>query len=146
MSLSSNTLCLDVATWDLILDASGSIAMASPPYALAQDVASAIKTFLGECYYDTTIGIPYLSQILGQRPPVALLKQYIVDAALTVPGVVSATCIITGFVGRQAQGQVQFTDDEGQTGTVGLGAPSSSPPASWTADSSVVTADSGIGV
>jgi hypothetical protein len=121
MSAAGNTLLLDVASWDVILDANGNIAMAAPPYALAQDVASAIKTFLGELYYDTTVGIPYLSQILGQRPPVAVLKQYIVDAALSVPGVVSAVCVITGFVNRQAQGEVLFTDDEGNAGNVNLG-------------------------
>jgi hypothetical protein len=47
-----NTLLLDVSSWDLCLDAAGNIAMASNPYSIAQDAASAIRTFAG----DFTIG------------------------------------------------------------------------------------------
>jgi hypothetical protein len=113
-----NTLLLDTDLWDLCKDANGNIAMATGPYALAQDVASAIKTFLGEVWYDTTLGIPYLSQILGKTPPITLFQQYMVDAALTVPGVVKATCVISSFEGRTVTGQVQFTDSTGTTQTV----------------------------
>ena len=55
----ADTLLLDLTNWDLVLDVNGNIAIARPPYALAQDAASAVKTFQGECYYDTTLGIPY---------------------------------------------------------------------------------------
>jgi hypothetical protein len=117
-----DTLLLAVDTWDLVLDASGNIALASAPYALAQDVASAIKTFLGEVWYDTTLGIPYFQQILGKTPPIALFQEYMVQAALTVPGVVSATCVIESFsaVTRAVTGQVQFKDNSGNTGTVSV--------------------------
>lgn len=115
-----NTLLLDTSSWDLIVDGSGNIAMASEPYALAQDVASAIKTFLGEVYYDTTLGVPYFTKILGLTPTVAYFQQQMIDAALTVPGVVSATCVITGFAGRTITGQVNFTDSSGTTSTVSL--------------------------
>ena len=81
-----DTLLLDTAQWDLVVDGTGNIAMASVPYALAQDVASAIKTFAGEVYYDTTIGVPYFATILGQTPSVAYFQQQMIDAALTVPG------------------------------------------------------------
>lgn len=43
----ANTVLLNPRTWDLILNSSRSIAMASEPYALAQDVASACKLFKG---------------------------------------------------------------------------------------------------
>ena len=81
------TLLLDQTTWDLVVDASGDIAVASDPYSIAQDAASAIRTFQGECYYDTTLGVPYWSQILGRSPPLSLLKAKLVAAALTVPDV-----------------------------------------------------------
>jgi hypothetical protein len=110
-----NTLLLDIDLWDLCKDSGGNIAMATPPYALAQDVASAIKTFLGEVWFDITLGIAYLSQILGKTPPLTLFQQYMVDAALTVPGVVKATCVISSFEGRTVTGQVQFTDTSGKT-------------------------------
>ena len=104
---STSTLLLDTSDWDLAVDASGNIAVASTPYALAQDAASAIKTFLGEMYYDTGVGVPWLTQILGQAPSLALLKQQLVNAALTVPGVASAQVFISSFTDRVVTGQVQ---------------------------------------
>lgn len=108
-----NTLLLAVDDWDLVLDASGNIALAGEPYAIAQDVASAIKVFAGEVYYDQTQGIPYLTNILGQRPSLQYIKAQIEAAALTVPGVVSAACSITGFKGRSLGGHVLITDTNG---------------------------------
>lgn len=107
------TLLLDIDTWDLVVDASGNIAVASEPYSLAQDAASAIKLFEGELYYDTTQGIPYFTQILGYSPPVSLMKAYFVAAAMTVPDVVSAKCFIAGMADRVITGQVQVTDAAG---------------------------------
>lgn len=112
------TALLDISSWDLVLDAAGNIAVASEPYALAQDVASAIKLFLGECWYDTTRGIPYFSQILGQTPSIDVFQDAIVQAALTVPGLVSAQCIISAFEGRTITGSVPFVDDKGVSQTV----------------------------
>lgn len=113
-----NTLLLDTVAWDLVLDASGNIALAAPPYALAQDVASAVRTFLGEVYYDTTQGIPYFDEVLGHLPPASLLTQLISNQALTVPGVVTAQCVITAFTAGAVSGQIQFTDESGVTTVV----------------------------
>lgn len=115
-----DTLLLELDNWDLCIDASRNIALAKPPYALAQDVASAIKTFLGEVFYDTTMGVPYFAKILGKTPPVGVFQEYMIQAALTVPGVVAATCVVSSFEGRTVTGQVQFTDTSGTTGTVGF--------------------------
>lgn len=108
-----NTLLLDVNTWDLVADAAGNIAMASEPYALAQDVASAVKLFAGELWYQTDKGVPYWEQILGHQPPMSLIEARCAEAAMTVPGVVSAQCIVTGFSDRQITGQLTFTDTSG---------------------------------
>ena len=108
-----DTLLLDTVTWDLTLDASGNIAVASDPYSVAQDVASACRTFLGEVWYDTTLGIPYFQNILGQSPPLAFLKAQLVAAALTVPGCANPVCYIASIVNRKVSGQIQFTDSNG---------------------------------
>lgn len=113
-----DTLLLELNDWDLCIDASRNIALASAPYALAQDVASAIKTFLGEVWYNTAEGVPYFSQILGKTPPVAVFQEYMIAAALTVPNVVSATCVVSSFENRTVTGQVQFVDNLGKTSTV----------------------------
>jgi hypothetical protein len=113
-----NTLLLDLTTWDLLTDAAGNIAVASDPYAVAQDVASALRLFQGELWYDVSKGIPYFTDILGQTPPVIYFQELMVQAALTVPTVVSAECIIQGFENRTVTAQVTFTTTTGQTGTV----------------------------
>lgn len=116
------TLALSSDSWDLFLDGSGNIAVAQPPYSTAQDVSSAIRTFLGECFYDTTIGVPYEQKFLGMSPPLTVLQAAMVDAALTVPGVVEAICIIEAYDYDQQSvvGYVQFTDTDGNVGQVSL--------------------------
>lgn len=109
------TLLLDRARWDLVADAAGNIAVASDPYSQAQDAASAIKLFDGELYYDTTKGVPYWSQILGLAPPFSYMKAKFVAAALTVPGVATAKAFLAAITLRVVSGQVQITNDKGQT-------------------------------
>jgi hypothetical protein len=113
------TLYLDGPSWDLALDAAGSIAACTEPYRLAQDAACAIRAFIGECWYDASIGVPYWADILGRSPPVQLLKDRFVDAALTVPGVVAAKVFITS-AGRSLAGQVQVTDAAGLVSAAGF--------------------------
>ena len=88
----ASTLLLDTELWDLVLDANGNIALASEPYSLAQDAASAIKN---------------LSLVFGSNSPLTLLKQQLVAAAMTVPGVASAQCFIASTEDRVLTGQVQ---------------------------------------
>ena len=109
------TLLLRPDTWDLVIDAAGNIALADDPYSLAQDAASAIKLFLGELWYDTTQGVPYFQEIFGRPPNVSLMKAKFAAAALTVPGIVSATVFITSIAGRTVTGQVQVMSSSGQT-------------------------------
>ena len=116
----ASTLLLDTVLWDLVVDSDGNIAVATPPYSQAQDAASAIRTFAGEVYYDTTLGIDY-TQILGQLPPIALIKKLFIDAALTVPGVVSADVFLNELTNRTISGQVQITNTEGQTAAATFG-------------------------
>lgn len=104
-----DTLLLDTVEWDLVLDINGNIALARQPYSLAQDAAGAIKTFLGEVYYDTQLGVPYMTQILGKQPSIALLKAQFVAAAMAVPDVASAKVFITSIADRIVSGQVQVT-------------------------------------
>jgi len=108
------TLLLDPNTWDLTLDENGNFAIAPQTYGLAQDAASAIKTFLGEVYWDTTVGVPWKQKILGQTPNLALLKQQLADAALTVTGIASAIVYISSFTNRAVSGQVQVVSTTGQ--------------------------------
>ena len=110
-----DTLLLDRTTWDLCLDAHGNIAVASGPYAIAQDVASSIRLFKGELFYDTTKGVPHFQSILGHHPSLSVLKSALTTAALTVPEVITASVFVSGVTGREIQGQVQVKTQTGVT-------------------------------
>ncbi len=109
-----DTIYVDPTAWDMVLDVNGNIAMATDEYAIAQDVASACRLFSGELYYDQTKGVPYQTAILGQRPSRALVSSFMVDAALTVPQVVSAEVIGLSLVNRNLTGTIQVIDQAGQ--------------------------------
>lgn len=115
------TLLLDRDPWDLCQDALGNIALASEPYAIVQDVASAARLFLGELYYGPPArGIPYFTDGLGQVFPTAVLKQKLIEAAKAVPGVTSAECFLTKVEARAIGGQIQIKTTGGQTLVVTL--------------------------
>jgi len=115
----TTTLYLDQKTGDLTTDVNGNIALASQPYSLAQDAASSIKTYLGEVYFNTELGIPYQS-ILGNGVPLSLYRAQIVQACLTVPGVMSATVIFNTLSNRLLTGQVLLGTQTGKTITINL--------------------------
>lgn len=108
------TLLLDQDAWDLVLDARGNIAVASDPYAIAQNVATAVRTFKRDCIYDQDKGLPYFEQILGQFPPLSYVKTLIEDEALTQSKVVEANVVFTDFTDRGLSGQIQVTDTQGR--------------------------------
>lgn len=109
----ADTLLLDRDAWDLCLDAGGNIARASDPYSQVQDVASACRLFQGEAYYNTTLGIPYFQQVLGHFQPIQVIKAFLEKEALTVPGVATATALLSGLAGRELRGQIQITTSAG---------------------------------
>lgn len=121
MSIIHNTLLLDQDAWDLVLDVNNNIALAEAPYSIAQDVASATRTFLGECWYNTNLGLPYFQQILGEFPPLQFVNQEIVTSSLTVPDVTSAEVTFTSFKDRNLSGQILITDTDSATNTVAFG-------------------------
>lgn len=110
-----DTMLLDQEIWDVCLDANGDWAMASDPYALAQDVASELKTFLGECYYDTSVGIRYKEDILGKLPPISLVRSQMETAALRVVGIRTAQCVFDSFSNRALSGYVLCSTTANQT-------------------------------
>lgn len=115
-----NTLFLLPDTWDLSLDSSGNIAVASDIYQQAQDISSACRTFSRDVYYDQAAGIPYFENVLGQFGfPLSLYKMHLETAAKSVPGVVSASAQLQ-LTGRVASGAILFTNEDNQTGQIQL--------------------------
>ena len=88
------SLLLSVPAWDLSIDVNKNIALASDAYGRAQDVASAIRVFQGEMWYDVTVGIPYLDGVIGKFS-FDIYAEMCNQTALTVPGVVTAATTFT---------------------------------------------------
>jgi hypothetical protein len=102
----------------LVVDSAGNIATASPDYSLTQDVASAVRTFKGELYYNVDYGIPYFDDVLGYLPPPSLLMGLFEKVAKTVYGVIDAQCVISTFNERGVTGSILFVDESGAQGVV----------------------------
>ena len=115
------TLFLMPNNWDLVLDASGNIAVASSTYQQAQDIASECRVFTGDMYFSQAEGIPYIEDILGKgRYPLALYRKHLHDRAMLVPGVVSANAEFSLSDSRNLTGAIKFTNEQGQTGVINL--------------------------
>lgn len=115
------TLFLLPSTWDLELDSSGNIAVASDIYQQAQDVASACRTFSRDVYYDQQVGIPYFENVLGQFGfPLSLYKMHLEDAAKSIDARIVSASAQLRLTGRVASGSILFTNDENQTGQINL--------------------------
>lgn len=109
----TTTLLLDRTAWDLALDANGNMAVASEPYSIVQDVASACRLFYNELYFGPPKGVHYFEGVLGKFSPDQFLKSELQKAALSVPGVLTAQVYLAAPVGRNLVGQVQITTATG---------------------------------
>lgn len=104
----ANTLPLS-GSWDIQLDPAGNLVLTDPDASLAQDVASAIRTFLGECWYDVAMGLPYFQAILGQRPPASLVRSKIKQTAKRVAGVDTVDVSTLALSNRNLTGVIVLT-------------------------------------
>lgn len=116
----AKTLTLNKDTWDLTLDQSGRIATASGPYAVAQNVANAVRLFTRDAYFNQADGIPHFAVELGQLPPEAVLIDRINRAARAVPEVATANTVLKRFEGRTLEGEITITTTAGDTINVTL--------------------------
>lgn len=115
------TLFLLPGTWDLTLDTSGNLAIATDQYAIAQSVANKCRVFVKDMYYSQSEGIPYLESILGKNSySLALYRQNLEEAAMSVDGVVSARAELTTANDRVVRGRIIFTDTTGAEGRLNL--------------------------
>ena len=115
----ASTLLLDRTTWDLAVDASGNIAVATSPYATAQDISSAVRVFQGECWYNTALGLPYINKILGRNQSVSVFRSNVEQVAATVPDVASVKCVLSRMnASRQLSGVIFFTTNNGNSSSV----------------------------
>jgi hypothetical protein len=112
--MQTRSLYLDPNTWDVMLDGNGALKTVTNPYAVAQDVACACKTVLGEVVYDTTLGIPYFDTLLGRPVTTTLLSYWLQKQATRLSYVQSATVtLVPDRSTRNTTGYIIITDTNG---------------------------------
>ena len=109
------TLLLDTDTWDLTLDAAGRISTTSGAYAVAQNVANAVRLFRNDSIYEPERGIPHFVTSLGATVSEAVIRSRCNSAARAVDGVADASTEIESIDGRTLTGTIEITTDEGVT-------------------------------
>ena len=91
----SKSLLFDPEKWgQLLVDANGNIAVTDEPYRIVQDVTNAAKLFRADLWYYTDEGIPYYEVIYGKKPNLAIVRDFLEQAALSVVGVTKAQATI----------------------------------------------------
>ena len=89
--MTGHTLYLKPDDWDITLDLSGRIAVSANAYAIAQNVANAVRLFTNEAFFAMDEGIPHFDIELGYtRPSLSVLRARMREAALNVEGVLDA--------------------------------------------------------
>lgn len=114
------TLQLATETWDLQLDSAGRIVTVSGPYAVAQNVANAVRLFTKDAYFNQQDGVPHFQLELGKMPSPAALRDRINRAALAVDGVATAQTTLTRLEARKLEGFIEITTTTGETVNVAL--------------------------
>jgi hypothetical protein len=112
----ARTLLLDT-NWDITLDTGGYIATTAGPYAIAQNVANAVRLFTDDAYFDADKGIPHFQIELGHKPPYSILRTRILKAARAVEGVADAT-VTFNREERKLGGEILLTLTNGTTANV----------------------------
>jgi hypothetical protein len=81
-------LMIDLATSELVwID--GDLVLVRGIEAIKQDITISLRTHLGECFLDTSVGVPWLDRILGRGHSKDDIRGVLRRALLKVAGVVS---------------------------------------------------------
>lgn len=127
--MANDTLALS-ADWDLTLDDQGNLrtfgdatandAQTGPGMRLAQDVATRLRAWRGEVWFDTTQGIDY-PRYLGFAPSLLQLSTDYQNEALLVPECNTAVASLTlSNPRREVGGTVYLSDLSGYVAEVAV--------------------------
>lgn len=90
-------IAIDQTTNDIYFDDDGNLVMVTKALAVGQHARARLQTFFGEWFLDTSIGVPWLTQILGQRYDPALAEAVVKAAILGTDGVTGITSFSVTF-------------------------------------------------
>jgi hypothetical protein len=109
------------ANGDICLDSNGDIVVVSGTAAIVSELKSRLQTFAGECFLDTTLGVPWLEKILGHKPTVGELDAIFREVILGTPGMTSLTKLIVSQASRTLTVAFGATAATGATLELALG-------------------------
>jgi hypothetical protein len=96
-------LAINQATNDLHFTAGGDLVVVTDAEAVGQHARQRLSAFEGEWFLDKTVGVPWLSQILGKRYDPALAEAVTKACLLGTDGVTEITSFSVQF-GRATRG------------------------------------------
>lgn len=100
-------LAIDPITNDLFLRADGNLAIVERAEAVGQHVRQRLKTFEGEWFLDTMVGVPWLDEVLGRSYDGALAEAVIKAEILDTDAVTEITSFSVRF-DRRTRGLEAF--------------------------------------
>lgn len=119
--------------WDIHLNAAGDIAtdrdsnaaqrelMLAESYAIAQNVANAVRLFTDDAYFFPERGIPHYAIELGRRPSLAVFRTRVRAAAEGVDGVTGVYLANLDIDDdRTLSGDIQLSTSTGETVNVAV--------------------------
>ena len=112
--MNGHTLYLTPDNWDITLDSSGRLQTSANAYAIAQNVANAVRLFTNEAFFAMDEGIPHFDIELGKtRPALSVLRARMREAALNVKGVLDAQITLDDVQERKLTGEILLTVADG---------------------------------
>ncbi len=93
------TLTLD-KNWDIQVDNLGNLFVSSGDYAIAQNVACALRSFTNDMFFAKNLGVPHFTTELSTSPNPVIIKDIFENEAKKVHGVNSALCEIISLENR----------------------------------------------
>ncbi len=114
----AKTLLLDPKTWDLHVDETGMLPLATGTYAIAQNVANQTRLFTKDAYFAQDDGIPHFAVTLGRYPAQSVMRTRIIEQALSVDEVDSAKVSFSRFEDGVLTGNIQIITTSGETAII----------------------------
>lgn len=99
---------LDPIDGDLALDGTNDALFNSGTDGIASDIEAALKTWLGSWFYDTSIGFPWLQDVLGQKYDASLFRRDIQTLVTARPGVVALSDYAGSFDNESRELDISF--------------------------------------
>lgn len=88
---------LNAASWDIEFNDVGDIDLIDGAVQTTQNSRFRLKIIQGECFDDTRIGVPWLTDMVSPLVSVAAKKQILRDTIMSTPNAISVDSIVIAF-------------------------------------------------